>query len=251
MTPELRARMGEAAVAAARAVGYRSAGTIEFLLEDGEFFFLEMNTRIQVEHPVTELVTGIDLVQWQLRIAAAEPLPWQQRDIGLAGHAIECRITSEDPGAGFLPSTGRIERLDVPAGPGVRWDGGISEGSDVSLYYDPLLAKLIVHGPDRAGAIARMARALTELRIIGVETSTPFHAQVMREADFRSGSIDIRYIERHPELLECGADAGLVRLAAVAAALLDERSRNRKTVQRVPGGARQDGAGWRGMGWRA
>jgi acetyl-CoA carboxylase biotin carboxylase subunit len=250
MTSELRARMGEAAVAAARAVGYRSAGTIEFLFQGGEFFFLEMNTRIQVEHPVTELVTAVDLVQWQLRIASGEALPWAQTDVRLSGHAIECRITSEDPQSGFLPSTGRIERLDVPAGPGVRWDGGIGEGSEVSLYYDPLLAKLIVHGPDRASAIARMERALDELRIIGVETSAPFHAKVMREPDFRAGAFDIGYIERHPGLLGNSADPALVRLAAVAAALLDERARNRKSVQRVPGHARPDGAGWRSMGWR-
>ncbi len=250
MTPALRSRMGEAAVAAAQAVGYRSAGTIEFLFQNGEFFFLEMNTRIQVEHPVTELVTGIDLVQWQLRVASGDALPWLQSDIGLAGHAIECRITSEDPESGFLPSTGRIERLDVPAGPGVRWDGGIGEGSEVSLYYDPLLAKLIVHGPDRATAIARMERALGELRIIGVETSASFHARVMREPEFRAGAIDIGYIERHAELLGNGADPTLVRLAAVAAALLEERSRNRKTVRRVPDGGRRGGGAWRTTGWR-
>jgi len=250
MTPELRERMGAAAVAAAKAVGYRSAGTIEFLFQDGEFFFLEMNTRIQVEHPVTELVTGIDLVQWQLRVASGEPLPWRQSDIHLTGHAIECRITSEDPESGFLPSTGRIERLDVPAGPGVRWDGGIGEGTEVSLYYDPLLAKLIAHGPDRATAIARMERALDELRIIGVETSAPFHARVMREPDFRAGAIDIGYIERHPGLVGNGTDPALARLAAVAAALLDERARNRKTVQRVGDGGTARGSGWRSMGWR-
>jgi acetyl-CoA carboxylase biotin carboxylase subunit len=249
MTPELRRQMGEAAVAAARAVGYRNAGTIEFLFQDGAFYFLEMNTRIQVEHPVTELVTGIDLVQWQLRIAGGEALPFAQADIRLAGHAIECRITSEDASAGFLPSTGRVERLDVPAGPGVRWDGGVGEGTEVSLYYDPLLAKLVAHGPDRATAIARMSRALAELRIIGIETSAPFHARVMREPDFCAGAFDIRYIDRHPDLLEHDADPVRERLAALAAALLAERSRSRKVVRRAENGAGR-AAGWRESGWR-
>src|SRR5690606_23471124 len=163
--PEERAAMGEAAVRAAQAVDYRGAGTVEFLWQDGSFFFLEMNTRLQVEHPVTELVTGIDLVEWQLRVAGGEPLPFRQEDIGIQGHAIECRITSEDPANGFLPSTGTITHLSLPTGPGVRWDGGILEGTEVTLHYDPLLAKLIVHGTDRAHAIERMKRALSELVI--------------------------------------------------------------------------------------
>ena len=173
--PAEREAMGAAAVKAAEAVGYEGAGTCEFLWQDGEFFFLEMNTRIQVEHPVTELVTSLDLVHWQLRVAAGEPLPFTQDQVPLTGHAIECRITAEDPARGFLPSTGRVGRLELPQGPGVRWDGGIAEGFEVGLHYDPLLAKLIVHAPDRGAAVARMARALDELVVDGLDTSASWH----------------------------------------------------------------------------
>src|SRR5262249_56491666 len=153
LSPELRAEMGAAAVRAARQAGYVNAGTCEFLLDgDGRYYFLEMNTRLQVEHPVTEFVTGIDLVQWQIRVAAGEALPFRQEDIVPRGWAIECRITSEDPANGFLPSTGRISYLRLPSGPGVRWDGGIEVGSEVGLFYDPMLAKLIVHAPTREAA---------------------------------------------------------------------------------------------------
>src|SRR4029078_10934533 len=153
----VRVTMGDPAVRAARAAGYYNAGTCEFLLDqDGQFYFLEMNTRLQVEHPVTELVTGIDLVQWQIRIAAGERLPFKQEEIVPRGWAIECRITSEDPANGFLPSTGRVSHLRLPAGPRVLWDGGIKVGSDVGLFYDPMLAKLIVHAPTREAAVERM-----------------------------------------------------------------------------------------------
>jgi acetyl-CoA carboxylase biotin carboxylase subunit len=250
LTATQRIAIGEAAVAAARAVGYRNAGTVEFLWQDEEFHFLEMNTRIQVEHPVTELVTGHDLVQWQIRIASGEPLDFVQSDVHMTGHAIECRITSEDAFAGFLPSTGRIVRLDVPAGPGVRWDAGIMEGSDVSLYYDPLLAKLIVHGPDRDAAIDRMGRALVELTIVGVETSTGFLRRVMHEPDFRAGRIDIRYLEQHADLLASPADAARVRVAAIAAAMLEHETRKRRTPQRMEAACAENG-NWRKHGWRA
>jgi acetyl-CoA carboxylase, biotin carboxylase subunit len=245
LTPELRAAMGEAAVRAALAVDYRSAGTVEFLFQDGEFFFLEMNTRIQVEHPVTELVTGVDLVQWQLRVAAGEELPFTQDDVAFHGHAIECRITSENPDEGFLPSTGTIHHLEVPGGPGVRWDGGISEGLEVGLHYDPLLGKLIVPAPDRMGAVDRMARALDELVVEGVDTSIPFLRRVMREADFRAGDLSIRYLEEHPDLLdgagEREGDEGL-RTAAAVAALLEVEHRGRVRAPRIEGGARSPGA---------
>ncbi|HLU24806.1 MAG TPA: acetyl-CoA carboxylase biotin carboxylase subunit [Longimicrobiales bacterium] len=250
LTPELREAMGRAAVAAAAAVGYRNAGTVEFLFENGEFYFLEMNTRIQVEHPVTEMITGIDLVQWQIRVAAGERLPFRQEDVRFDGHAIECRITCEDPLNGFLPSTGRIRRIDLPSGPGVRWDGGITEGYEVSLYYDPLLAKLIVHAPDRAAAIERMRRALAELRILGVETSAPFHRRVMDEEDFRAGRLSIRYLETHPELLQAGATEEALRAAAVAAALLEERERRRRTIRRIETSPAASASAWRNMGWR-
>ncbi|MFW6078636.1 MAG: acetyl-CoA carboxylase biotin carboxylase subunit, partial [Gemmatimonadota bacterium] len=250
VSPEIRAEMGAAAVAAAEAVDYRNAGTIEFLFQDGDFYFLEMNTRIQVEHPVTELVTGIDLVQWQIRVAAGEELTIAQDDVDWTGHAVECRITSEDARSNFMPSTGTIELLSVPTGPGVRWDGGIGEGYEVSLHYDPMLAKLIVHGPDRATAIERMRRALGELRIVGIETSVPFHGRVMREPDFRAGEIDIKYLEKHPELLTEGASEEELRTVALAAALLEHERRQKRAVRRIEPTAANGRGGWRGRGWR-
>jgi acetyl-CoA carboxylase biotin carboxylase subunit len=227
VSPDLRRRMGETAVRAASAAGYVNAGTCEFLLDaKGDFYFLEMNTRLQVEHPVTELVTGIDLVQWQLRVAAGERLPFAQQDIVPRGWAIECRITSEDPANGFLPSTGRIRHLHLPMGPGVRWDGGIEVGSEVTLFYDPMLAKLIVWAPTRELAIARMHRALLELTIEGVDTSRDFHLRVMEDDDFRRGAIEIQWLERRlPSLLGAAAPESQVRIAAIAAALLVDRER--------------------------
>ena len=236
LTEQERAAMGEAAVRAAEAVDYRGAGTVEFLYEAGEFFFLEMNTRLQVEHPVSELVTGIDLVQWQFRVASGESLAFTQNDIALTGHALECRITSEDHQGGFLPSTGLVSHLEVPSGPGVRWDAGILQGSEVTLHYDPLLAKLIVHAADRGAAIARMARALDELVIAGVETCAPFHRRVMDEPDFRAGELSIRYLEEHPELLDGEEPDQELLAAAIAAALLEEEHR-RSRSPRVAGPA--------------
>ena len=232
VTPELRKRMGETAVRAARAAGYVNAGTCEFLLDrNGEFYFLEMNTRLQVEHPVTELVTGIDLVQWQLRIAAGEKLPFKQEDISPRGWAIECRITSEDASNNFLPSTGRIEHLHLPSGPGVRWDGGIESGSEIGLHYDPMLAKLIVWGADREQAITRMRRALVDLIIQGVETSRDFHVRVMDDDEFRRGDIDIQWLERRlPSILERRPADEIARVAAIAGALLAERDRAARAV---------------------
>lgn len=232
VTPALRSEMGATAVRAARAAGYVNAGTCEFLLDrDGSFYFLEMNTRLQVEHPVTELVTGVDLVQWQLRIASGEPLDFTQSDISPEGWAIECRITSEDPTNGFLPSTGLISYLNLPSGPGVRWDGGIVEGSNVSLHYDPMLAKLIVHAPTRQLAIARMHRALLELAIVGVETSRDFHLRVMEDPEFQSGEIEIQWLERRLASLTgaIGTPDG-ERLAAMASALMADAERASPTV---------------------
>jgi acetyl-CoA carboxylase biotin carboxylase subunit len=225
--PALRKKMGETAVRAARAAGYVNAGTCEFLLtETGDFYFLEMNTRLQVEHPVTELVTGIDLVQWQLRIAAGEKLPFRQDDIAPRGWAMECRITSEDASNNFLPSTGRIEHLHLPSGPGVRWDGGIESGSEVGLFYDPMLAKLIVWGVDREQAVKRMRRALVDLIILGVDTSRDFHIRVMDDDEFRRGAIDIQWLERRlASILERPPSDESLRVAAIAGALLAERER--------------------------
>lgn len=236
LSDEDRKKMGETAVRAAMAVDYRGAGTVEFLWEDGEFFFLEMNTRLQVEHPVTELVTGIDLVEWQFRVASGEALDFGQDDVTIDGHAIECRITSEDPRGGFLPSTGTIHHLELPSGPGVRWDGGIVEGGVVSLHYDPLLGKLIVHGPDRATVIRRMKRALSELVIAGVDTCAPFHGRVMDEPDFRSGDFSIRYLEEHPELTSGDESEEMMTAAAVAAALLEHEHRRQRRPRLLDGG---------------
>jgi acetyl-CoA carboxylase biotin carboxylase subunit len=251
LTPAERAAMGEAAVQAARAVGYVGAGTVEFLYQDGDFYFLEMNTRVQVEHPVTELTTGVDIVAWQLRIASGEALPFAQEEVRLSGHAIECRITSEDPYHGFLPSTGTVTHLEIPSGPGVRWDGGIQAGFEVSLHYDPLLAKLVVHAPTREAAIARMSCALDELVVVGVDTSAPFHRNVMAEEDFRAGRLSIRYLEDHPHLVNGNHDPDVLRAAAVAAALLEEEDRRRHRTPRLGNGG--GGAGgmsaWRSAGW--
>ncbi len=225
LTGELRTRMQEAAVLVARNVDYVGAGTVEFLLQDEEFYFLEMNTRIQVEHPVTELVMGVDLVREQLRIAAGETLGSELQQSQPTGHAIECRICGEDPYGGFLPSTGRIELLRVPGGPGVRWDGGIVAGTEVGLDYDSLLGKLIVHAPTRPQAIARMRRALDELVIRGVATTQPFHASVMREADFEAGNTTIRYLEEHPDLTDPGADHAAGEIAALVAVLSEAETR--------------------------
>ncbi|MDA0312650.1 MAG: acetyl-CoA carboxylase biotin carboxylase subunit [Gemmatimonadetes bacterium] len=249
ITQEERAAMGEAAVRAAQAVAYRGAGTVEFLYQNGDFFFLEMNTRIQVEHPVTELVTGIDLVDWQLRVASGEALDFTQADVVMSGHAIECRITSEDPLSGFLPSTGVVTRLEIPSGAGVRWDGGIHEGFEVSLHYDPLLAKLIVHGASREIAIARMARALDELVITGIETSASFHRRVMDEPDFRAGTFSIRYLDEHTELLESDTSEEALRAAALAAALLEDEDRLRHRIPRIGASAQVEMSSWRAAGW--
>ena len=226
LSPALRRRMSEAAVAAAGAVGYVGAGTVEFMLVGTQFYFLEMNTRIQVEHPVTELVYGVDLVREQLRIAAGSPMRVHGGSLQPRGHAIECRITAEDPFAGFLPATGTLSYLRVPGGPGVRWDGGVESGSDITAYYDPLLAKLIVWGESREAAIERMRRALGELVIVGVPTSQAFHLRVMDEPLFRRGEYDVTYLDRVGATLLPGAPRPEVtRALAVTAALLAEERR--------------------------
>ncbi len=227
VNPGLRREMGAAAVRAAEAVDYLGAGTVEFLYKGGEFFFLEMNTRLQVEHPVTELVYGVDLVELQLRVASGEALPQAQEEPDPTGHAIECRITSEDALRGFLPSTGRVDYIRLPGGPGVRWDGGIVSGFEVGLHYDPLLGKLIVHAPSRDSAIRRMARALEELVIRGVETCVPFHRRVMNEQDFQRGELSIRYLEDHPNIMDESPQEEVLRAAAAIAALLQDKERKR------------------------
>ena len=221
---EERHSMGAAAVRAARAVSYVGAGTVEFLYQDGEFFFLEMNTRLQVEHPVTEMVTGVDLVEWQFRVASGQALPMRQHEIPLEGHAIECRIPSESPFDGFLPATGVVGELEIPGGPGVRWDGGIARGTEVGLHYDPLLGKLIAHGAGREAAVRRMKGALRELTVGGVSTSAPLLSLIMDEPDFRAGRISTRYLEEHPELFRAEVPAATRRALVAAAALLEHRA---------------------------
>jgi acetyl-CoA carboxylase biotin carboxylase subunit len=227
VTPALRRRMSDAATAAAGAVGYLGAGTIEFLLApSGEFYFLEMNTRLQVEHPVTELVYGVDIVREQLRVAMGQPLRVHAGTLQPRGHAIECRITAEDPLNDFLPATGVVSYLRVPGGPGVRWDGGIEEGNEVTLYYDPLIAKLIVWGETRGVALERMRRALRELAIVGIPSSQTFHLRVMDDPEFQRGDIDVTYLERAgARLLVSELPAALTRPLAVMAALLAEQQR--------------------------
>jgi acetyl-CoA carboxylase biotin carboxylase subunit len=204
MTPEIRRAMGEVACRAAKAVDYRGAGTVEFMLEvvDGQvrYYFLEMNTRLQVEHPVTELTCERDLVWDQLRVAAGEELGLSQADVRLTGHAIECRLYAEDP-LRFLPSPGRITRLVWPNGPGIRVDAAVVEGGEVSSHYDPMIAKVIAWGPDRESAICRMRQAMRETVILGIETNQSFHLRVLDEPDFVAGNFDTRYIQEHPGLV--------------------------------------------------
>jgi len=189
--------MGQAAVAAARAVDYYNAGTVEFIVDPDtlRFYFLEMNTRLQVEHPVTELVTGLDLVHWQIRVAAGEPFPFSQSHFIQRGHALECRVYAEDPANGFLPSTGRLLQYIEPRGPGIRVDSGFTPGDDVSHFYDPLLAKLIVHAEDRESAIQRMQAALQEFVVHGVVTNIDFMQALLSHPDFAYGEVTTRWTE--------------------------------------------------------
>ena len=205
LTPALRARMGEAAVKAARAANYRNAGTIEFLLEgsgdDARFYFLEMNTRLQVEHPVTEAVTGVDLVHAQLAVAAGGRLPWTQESLSQRGHAIECRVYAEDPSSGFLPQAGRLLLYREPSGPGIRVDAGVVEGAEVPVTYDPLLAKLTVWAETRAAAIDRAIAALRNFPVLGIRTNVGFMIRILDHADFRAGKVHTGFIEEHGETL--------------------------------------------------
>jgi acetyl-CoA carboxylase biotin carboxylase subunit len=195
ITERQREMMGQRVTDACRAVGYRSAGTLEFLYQDGEFYFIEMNTRIQVEHPVTELVTGIDLVKAQLLIASGEKLPYVQKDIEIRGHAMECRINAEDAKT-FMPSPGPIRLWHAPGGPGIRVDSHIYSGYNVPPYYDSLIAKVISHGDTRDTAIARMKNALAEMVIEGIRTNIALHQEIFNHAAFAQGGLDIHYLER-------------------------------------------------------
>ena len=230
---ELRAEMGECAGKVAKAVDYVGAGTVEFLVSnvDRSFYFLEMNTRLQVEHPVTELVTGIDLVREQIRVAAGEELSFAQRDIELRGHAIECRIYAEDPDNEFLPSPGRITRLRVPQGPGVRDDGGVYEGGEVSIHYDPMISKFAVYGRDRAEAVDRIRRALVEYDVGGIKTTVPYFREIMEDEEFRAGRLDTGFISRFNERRpDRQIDERTRDLAVIAAALAYGAGQQRKPV---------------------
>ena len=231
MSPAVRQAMGEVAVRAAKAVGYSGAGTVEFLFEETpagpRFYFLEMNTRLQVEHPVTEATCGRDLVWDQIRVAAGEPLGYTQADVELRGHAIECRLYAEDPRQ-FLPSPGLIRLLRWPVGAHLRIDTAVASGSVVSRYYDPMIAKVTAWGPDRPAALARMREALRDTAVLGIETNLAFHLRVLGEPDFLRGDFSTRYIERHPELVAPHVlSDGEARAAAAAAALRAARALTR------------------------
>ena len=220
LTPPVRAAMGAAAVAATRAAGYVNAGTIEFLLEGtgdaAQFYFLEMNTRLQVEHPVTEAVTGVDLVRAQFVVAAGGRLPWTQESLASRGHAIQCRIYAEDPADGFLPQAGQLLLYREPAGPGIRVDSGVVEGGVVSVHYDPLLAKLTAFAESRDAAIARAASALRAFPVLGIRTNVPFLIRLLEHPDIRAGRMHTRFIEEHASELLTTADPPLEALAAAA-----------------------------------
>lgn len=237
--PALRARMGQAAVEIARAADYFSIGTMEFLVDaDRNFYFLEMNTRLQVEHPVTELVTGIDLVREQIRIAAGEKLTIKQEDVRWEGSAIECRVYAEDPDRNFLPSPGRITRLRTPSGPGVRDDSGVYEGWEVPLFYDPMISKLAAWGATRGEAIARMKRALGEYHVGGIRTTIPFFLSVLDDEEFARGEIDTGYIARFLERRKAKAETQNnnddTQIAAAIAAAINFTKQSKTNVAAAP-----------------
>jgi acetyl-CoA carboxylase biotin carboxylase subunit len=218
---DMRRRMGEVAVRVAQAAAYTNAGTVEFLVDQNKsFYFLEMNTRLQVEHPITELITGLDLVHLQIRIAAGEKLPFQQEDVRIRGHAIECRIYAEDPDNNYFPSPGKITLLLAPSGPGIRRDSGMYEGWNVPIDYDPLLAKLIGYGTDRDQAIARLTRALSEYFVGGIKTNISLFRRILRDENFRSAKLDTGFLDRmlqQPE--DKKIDSAAAEVAAIAAGL--------------------------------
>jgi acetyl-CoA carboxylase biotin carboxylase subunit len=254
ITPETRARMGEAAVAAAKAVGYQGAGTCEFLMSaDGEFYVLEMNTRIQVEHAITEAVTGIDIVKAMIRVAAGEPLGIEQDEVRISGHAIEARIYAEDPEKGFLPSPGEIAVYRPAGGIGVRVDSGVYQGARVTPHYDPMVAKLITWGADRGEAIDRMKRALGEFVVQGIKTSIPFHQKVMRHPVFLAGHYDTGFVDDHmaggmgePEAP--GEQRRVALMMAAIAAYRRDKARAERARSLV---SRGDAAPWRSFGRRS
>ncbi|MCR4316379.1 MAG: acetyl-CoA carboxylase biotin carboxylase subunit [Planctomycetes bacterium] len=236
---DTRAKMFECATNLAKTVGYEGAGTVEFLLDGNEFYFLEVNTRLQVEHPVTEMILGLDLVAEQIRVARGEKLRFAQEDVIPRGHAIECRVTAEDPSQNFMPCTGRLDVIEEPAGPFVRVDSGVVSGSVVSPFYDSMLSKVIAWGETRDDAIERMKRALREYMIAGIRTSIPFHLQMLDNAVFRAGSFHVKFVDREFKFEPAGEE--LTKLSAIVAALLEEES----AVRAVPMANPTASAGWR------
>jgi 3-methylcrotonyl-CoA carboxylase alpha subunit len=237
MTPEIRDAMGRAATEAARAVGYRGAGTVEFIADGARglrpegFWFMEMNTRLQVEHPVTEAITGLDLVEMQFRVAAGEKLPLAQSDVQINGHAAEARLYAEDPERGFLPSTGKLAALELPAGEGVRVDTGVEAGSVVSPYYDPMIAKVIAHGEDREQALARLAVALSATVVVGPHANAAFLKALVSHPEFRAGQFDTGFIDRHlAELTRTDPQAEAAAIGAAVEALLAPQPRETKEM---------------------
>jgi len=251
MTPERRAAMGQAAVNAAKAVGYVGAGTVEFIAnQDGSFYFMEMNTRLQVEHPVTEMITGLDLVEWQLRVASGQPLPLTQEQLEIDGHAIEARVYAEDPDKGFLPSTGHLVHLvPPPESDSVRVDTGVEQGDEITPYYDPMIAKLIVWGADRKQALARMRRALAQYRVVGVSNNINFLSRLVALPSFANAELDTGLIEREQGLLFPPQEAvpdEVWLVAALAELLHEKREVNAKSAT-----AASRGSPWRALdGWR-
>ena len=247
---DLRARLGAAAVAAGEAIGYVGAGTVEFIVDQsGGFYFLEVNTRLQVEHPVTEAITGLDLVALQIRIAEGEPLPATLASVAIDGHAIEARLYAEAPARDFLPATGRLVLWDPPHLPGVRWDSGVERGSEVSVHYDPLLAKVIAHGPTRGVAIDRLTAALRGLAVGGVTTNRDFLLAVLAHPEFRAGAIDTHFIDRHlpAAAREAAPDAAADRLHAIVAAIDGHQRRRAASDSPLPASIP---SGWRNNRWR-
>ncbi|GAA3941288.1 acetyl-CoA carboxylase biotin carboxylase subunit [Hymenobacter algoricola] len=247
LTPELRAEMGRCAVEVARACNYTGAGTVEFLLDDQHnFYFLEMNTRLQVEHPVTEQITGLDLVKEQIRVAEGHPLAFTQDELTITGHALEVRVYAEDPANNFLPDIGTLTTYVRPQGPGVRVDDGFEQGMDIPIYYDPMIAKLITFGKDRQEAIERMLRAIDEYQITGIQTTLPFGRYVLRHPAFVSGNFDTNFIRDHftpANLTPATPDPNIAKVAAVLTAML-------MTEKKAPVVASSDAAAAAGSNWK-
>ena len=243
LTPDLRKKMGESAVRIAQACQYTGAGTVEFLLDEkNNYFFLEMNTRLQVEHPVTEMITGIDLVKEQVKIARGEKLSFTQEDLKINGHAIELRIYAEDPASNFLPSTGNLKTYRTPDGPGVRVDSGYEEGMDIPVFYDPMIAKMTVHAATRNEAIAKMRRAIDDFRIEGIENTLSFGRFVMQQEDFVNGHYDTHFVAKHfkPEYLQQENEDELLAAAIVAAIQMQKSAKASSTQMQT-----QTESGWR------